>query len=182
MGKTVPGTWEVSDRASMASILKLCAEWAMSLLDSLAPSGFWTKYLSSWITEELNCCFVRKPTMSWEIVALTMLEWISGISKRCWSGKRRNMSSCVWLMKAVSPFTWWGQDPRKTAVYHPKLSGRLVLAVPYITTPCWSKNREELAADVPGQLATAAEAKAHRVQTLFPGIWKDKRPYSGPLE
>lgn len=165
----------------MVSVLTLCAEWTTSLLDSLAPSGFRTRNMFSWITEELNCCLMRKPTISWEIVALTMLEWISGISKWCWSGKR-NTSSCVWLTKAVSPFTWWGQDPPKTVVCHPKLSGKLVLAVPYITTPCWSKNREELAADVPEQLATDAEAKAHRVQTLFPGIWKDKRPHSGPLE
>lgn len=55
------------------------------------------------------------------------------------------------------------------------------MAVPYITTPCWSKNRKELAADVPGQLATDAEAKAHRMQTLLPCIWEDKRPDSGPL-
>lgn len=51
--------------------------------------------------------------------------------------------------------------------YDQNRSGRPELAVPSITTPCWSKNRKELAADVPGQLATDAEAKAHRMQTLF---------------
>lgn len=97
-------------------------------------------------------------------------------------GRRRNWIPALPLTKAGSPLArCWGQDPLMLVVYHQNRSGRPELAVPSITTPCWSKNRRELAADVPGQLATDAEAEAHRKQTLFSCVWEDKRPDSGPL-
>lgn len=97
-----------------------------------------------------------------------------------WECQENELGFLLSSHKDSFSLTRWGQNPPRP-VYHQKLLGRQELDVPYITTPCWSKSRKELAADVPGQLATDAEAKAHRMQTLFLYIREDKRPDPGSL-
>lgn len=167
-------------RAALLCDSALCAQRATSSWDSLAPSGFWAKYVSPRHKRNKLCCFML---VAYVIPGNSCSDRAGIRLRNKWDGsfRRRNPGSCLPVTKMISSLARWGQNSPRPAVYHQKCSGRLALAVPYITTPCWSKNRKELAADVPGQLATDAEAKAHRMQTLFPCIWEDKRPDSGPL-